>query len=86
MSNQKVIKASEFKAKCLHLMDHVAKNNQELIITKHHKPIAKLVPFKNKPESLFGINKDKIKILKDIVPPIDVEWNAETGEGWDELL
>ena len=61
-------------------------SDQELIITKHHKPIAKLVPFRSKPKSLFGINKGKVKILGDIMSPIDVEWDAETGKGRDELL
>ena len=51
--NQKTIKASEFKAKCLALIDQVAEDNQELIITKNLKPVAKLAPFKNKPRTLF---------------------------------
>ena len=46
--SKKTIKASEFKAKCLHLMDQVAEKNQELVITKNHQPVAKLVPYRNK--------------------------------------
>jgi len=38
------IKASEFKAKCLHLMDVVNETNEEIIITKNGKPISRLVP------------------------------------------
>ena len=34
----KTIKASEFKAKCLSLMDEVEKNNEAIIITKNGKP------------------------------------------------
>lgn len=86
MPGQKTIKASEFKAKCLRLIDQVAENNQELVITKYRKPVAKLVPFKDKPGSLFGINKDEIEICGDIIAPINIESSAETGEGWGELL
>lgn len=40
-----IISAAEFKAKCLSLMDHVNEFHEEVIITKHGKPVAKLVPF-----------------------------------------
>ncbi len=44
-------------------------------------PIAKLelpfVPYRNKPISLFGIHKNKIEILGDIIEPLDVEWEAD---------
>jgi prevent-host-death family protein len=68
--------ASEFKAKCLHLMDEVAKTGEPIIITKHGKPIAQLVSIKPKPSNLFGAFKDLIEITGDITEPIDVEWGA----------
>lgn len=37
------IKASEFKAKCLQLMDEVNNSGKEIIITKNGKPVSKLV-------------------------------------------
>ncbi len=33
------IKASEFKAKCLKLMDHVAETGEEFVISKNGRPI-----------------------------------------------
>jgi prevent-host-death family protein len=33
------IKASEFKAKCLHLMDEVNRTGEEIAITKNGKPV-----------------------------------------------
>ena len=36
----KTIKASEFKAKCLKLMDEVADTGQPLVITKNGRPVA----------------------------------------------
>ena len=75
----RTIKASEFKARCLKLMDEVAESGEEIIITKNGKPISKLAPYREKPKSLFGIDKGRIEILGDIISPIDVEWEAETN-------
>ena len=36
----RTMKASEFKAKCLGLMDEVAENGGEIVITKNGKPVA----------------------------------------------
>jgi prevent-host-death family protein len=71
------IKAGEFKAKCLELMDLVAEKREEIIITKRGKPVAKLVPLSPMPErDLFGYMKGTFEILGDIVAPIDVKWEA----------
>ncbi len=84
MSNDRVagartVKASEFKAKCLKLMDEVADSGKEIVITKNGQPVSRLVPYREKPKSLFGIDKGRIKILGDIIEPLDVEWEANTG-------
>ncbi len=73
------VKASEFKAKCLQLMDDVAAGGGEVIITKHGRPISRLVPYRTKPFTLFGIDRDRIQVLGDIVGPVDVAWEAETN-------
>jgi len=39
-----MIAASEFKAKCLSLLDEVHDTGQELVISKHGRAVAKLVP------------------------------------------
>lgn len=74
----KTVKASEFKAKCLQLMDEVAASGEPVIVTKHGKPVARLVPAGTppKPKSLFGALKGMGRITGDIVSPLDVEWEA----------
>lgn len=72
----KTMKASEFKAKCLGIMDEVQETREEVVITKNGRPMAKLVPFTAKPKTLRGLLKDEIKILGDIVEPVDGEWEA----------
>lgn len=76
--NPVTMKASEFKAKCLQLMDEVAAGGGEVIITKHGRPISRLVPFRTKPSTLFGIDRGRIQVTGDIVGPPDVAWEAET--------
>ena len=70
------IKASEFKAKCLALMDEVARTGSAVVITKHGKPVAELVPHRPRRKSARGILKDELFITGDIISPIDVEWNV----------
>ena len=73
----KVMKASEFKAKCLAVMDEVAQTGQAVVVTKNGKPVVDLVPHKPKSErGLFGLLKGDLVIKGDIMSPIDVEWDA----------
>ncbi len=78
------IKASEFKAKCLKLMSEVAETGAEYIITKNGRPVSRLVPYRRKPKSLFGIDRERLEFLGDIDEPLSVEWEAETGKIWEE--
>jgi prevent-host-death family protein len=70
------IKASEFKAKCLALMDEVARTGKPVLVTKHGKPVAELRPHRPRPKSALGVWKDQLIVKGDIVSPIDVEWDA----------
>ena len=45
------VNTAVFNAKCLELMDEVAQSGEEIIITKGGKPIAKLMPCRDAPES-----------------------------------
>ena len=72
----RIIKASEFKAKCLALIDEVADTGHPIVITKNGKPLVELVPHRVPKRSPLGIWKDKVIIKGDIISPIDVEWDA----------
>ena len=72
----KTIKASEFKAKCLKIMDEVAATGETVVITKNGVAVAQLVPATRKPDSVVGALKGSVIILGDIISPIDVEWEA----------
>jgi prevent-host-death family protein len=72
------IQASVFKAKCLALMDEVARTGEVLTITKNGKPIAELRPHRPpRAKSLIGLHKGQGKILGDIISPIGTDlWEA----------
>lgn len=72
---QTAIGAGEFKAKCLQLLDDVAAQRGTLVITKHGKPVAKLVPVEPE-QKIFGAMKGSVVSATDIVSPIDIEWDA----------
>ena len=79
VGQSRTMKASEFKAKCLGLMDEVAENGVEIVITKNGKPVVKLTACHERPKSLFGIDQGRMRIVGDIISPIDVEWEAQSN-------
>ena len=85
-SGTRTIKASEFKAKCLQLMDEVAESGEEIIITKYGRPVSKLIPYKERPKSFFGADKGRMKIVGDIVSPMPAEWFDDPDDSRKELF
>ena len=78
----RTIKASEFKAKCLKLMDEVAESGEEIVITKNGRPVSRLLPYREKQQSPLGRDRDIIQIHGDLDEPLDVKWDAVTGRGF----
>ena len=72
---QTAIGAGEFKAKCLQLLDDTAEQRGTLIITKHGKPVAKLVPVEPE-QRMFGALKGSVVEEPDILAPINVDWES----------
>ncbi len=46
--------ATEFKAHCLAVLDDVAESRESVIVTKHGRPVAKIVPIVSEVRSVFG--------------------------------
>jgi prevent-host-death family protein len=74
----KTMAASEFRAKCLALMDEVQAKHISVVITKRGKPVAKLVPVEAEKDEIFDFMKGKVRILGDIVSPVfaEDEWDC----------
>ncbi len=69
---------SEFKAKCLALLEQVQKTKKPIRITRFGKPVAEVVPTSPTSGSdWLGSMKDEIEILGDIVSPANDESDWE---------
>jgi len=62
------IPATEFKAKCLALLDEVQREGSSITVTKRGRPVATITPAKNGVKSYLGILADKFdgKAFEDI--------------------
>ena len=69
------IPAAKFKEQCLAILDRV--DEEGIIITKHGKPVARLLPIKSQSASLIGIMKGEITIKGDILST-GAKWDAES--------
>jgi prevent-host-death family protein len=74
------IAISEFKAKCLALLERVRKTKQPIRITRFGRPVAEVVPPSPVAESgaWLGSLADTTEILGDIVSPVieETDWEA----------
>ncbi len=75
------VSISEFKAKCLALVDMVKRTGQPLLITKRGEPVAQVVPPPEgeKPKTWLGCMRGTGTIVGDIVAP------ASDEEEWEVL-
>ncbi len=71
----KTMGAAQFKAQCLSLLETVGPEG--LIITKHGKPVAKLIPIQSDSAALIGSLKGKIRIKGSILST-GQRWNAQS--------
>lgn len=69
----RIIKASEFKAKCLKLMDEVAATGETLTVTKNGRPVVELHPVTRPKRGFFGRDRGKIVIHGDL-DEVKMDW------------
>ena len=50
----KKVAAGTFKAQCLAIIDQVLQSGEPVLITRHGKPVAKLVPAEKPADDIFG--------------------------------
>ena len=73
-----VIAASEFKARCLEILDRVARDGSEFVITKRGKPVARLSAAAATRAPLAGAMRGQLEIVGDIV-------NFHASDEWEAL-
>jgi prevent-host-death family protein len=70
------VAAAEFKATCLELMERVRETGVEYVVTKHGKPVARLVPYvEPAPRKVVGSMKGTVLKYERPFDPIDAEWD-----------
>ncbi len=72
----KEINATEFKAKCLKILDKLGPAG--IVVTKRGRPVARVLPFKETSiEKLYGCMKDDVEVHGDIFST-GTSWNVES--------
>ena len=75
----RVVTATELKAKCLALLDEVDEKGDTITVTKRGRPVATLHPVKKEPwKSPKGAWIGRVEIVGDIV-------NVDASHLWDSL-
>lgn len=70
----KTIGAAKFKEQCLGLLDRLDADG--LVVTKHGKPVARVLPYERRFAPLIGSLRDKIRIRGDL-QTTGIRWNAD---------
>lgn len=71
----KTIAAARFKEQCLSLLDRL--DPEGIVITKHGKPVAKLIPVEVESADLIGSLRGKLEIKGDVFST-GIRWDAES--------
>jgi prevent-host-death family protein len=75
----KEVAISEFKAKCLAILQLVQKTKKPVRVTRFGKPVAEIVPASlDAPANWLGSMKNRIDILGDVISPAneETEWQV----------
>ena len=70
----KTIGAAKFKEQCLALLDRL--DTEGLVVTKHGKPVARVIPYGRRDADLIGILRGQIQVEGDILST-GVKWEAD---------
>ena len=74
------IGAARFKATCLELLDRVRESGEDIVVTKHGKPVAKVVRYeakKTRPVKFVGSMKGTVLYYDRPLDPLDEVWDAD---------
>jgi len=70
----KKMAAGSFKVHCLAVMDEVQAKRQTVVITKHGRPVAKLVPADKGRDEIYHFLRGKGAVIGDIISPAIEDW------------
>jgi len=70
----KTMAAGSFKAQCLAVMDEVQAKRETVVITKHGRPVAKLVPAGKDTDEIYHFLRGKGTVIGDVISPAIEDW------------
>jgi antitoxin (DNA-binding transcriptional repressor) of toxin-antitoxin stability system len=70
--SMKKVAAAKFKEQCLAMLDHLGPEG--IVITKHGKPVARLIPIERASADLIGALRGRIQVNGDLL---------STGAKWE---
>ena len=73
-----VVSATEFKAKCLGLLDEIGRNGGKITVTKRGRPIATVEPVRKRLRTSEGMWAGKVDIPDEMLM-------ADTSDLWDAI-
>jgi prevent-host-death family protein len=68
----KKVAAAKFKEQCLSILDHLSPEG--IVVTKHGKPVARVLPIETASADLIGALRGKLRVKGDV---------TSTGIAWD---
>ena len=76
VKSPKSVPATQFKARCLALLEEVRETRQPILVTRHGRPVAEIRPYA--PSHVARVNPLKGSILYqgDLISPIDEHWES----------
>lgn len=72
----RTVTATEFKSRCLALLEEVQRTRGSLVVTRHGKPVASIVPYAAPQASRKNPLRGSILYEGDLISPIPVRWDA----------
>ena len=85
----KMVPATEFKAKCLALIDEMERSGEPLTVTRRGKASITLTANRPAPpsiDSIWGSLKGTVTIHGDLDEPLDPDWEAKWLADWNEQM
>jgi prevent-host-death family protein len=75
-STMKTVSATEFKSRCLALLEEVRRTRRPLLVTRHGVPVAEISPHKPPKGARANPLKDSILYQSDLVSPVAARWDG----------
>jgi prevent-host-death family protein len=73
-AGMRTMAAGSFKAQCLAVLDEVQARRENVVITKHGRPVAKLIPADKDTDEIYNFLRGKGAIVGDIISPAIEDW------------